>query len=143
MNSDREAKHNEMIRALAEQVFSAGRYELLEDILHADYEDHSAPPGLRDRGGFAKIVQFWRDNTSRFDVRVVHLFADGEFVGMVDETTGVHDKNTIFGVAPHGRAFAFQAVHAFRFADGKLRDHWVQTGLPEVIQQWTGGGRKL
>jgi predicted SnoaL-like aldol condensation-catalyzing enzyme len=141
MGSDGKTKHVAMIKTLAEQVFSTGRYELLDDILHPDYEDHSAPPGLQRRDGFGKIVHFWRDNTSRFTVRVVHVFANGEFVGMVDETTGVHDKNPIFGVAPNGRPFSFQAIHAFRFADGKLHDHWVQTGLPDVIKEWTDAKR--
>jgi hypothetical protein len=66
-----------------------------------------APPGIRDRGGFRKIVEFWRGNTSSFKVRVMQIFPAGDRVSMVDETSGVHDKTMIFGVPPNGRAFSF------------------------------------
>ena len=136
---EQEQANVKMIRALAEEVFSLGRVELLQEILHSEYQDHSAAEGLRDRDGFRKIVDFWRGGTSRFNVRVEHVFADGDFVGMVDETTGVHDKSTLFEVPPNGRSFRFQVVHAFRFVDGKLHDHWVQTSLPDVIGSWKTG----
>ena len=129
------------VRALAEQVFSAGRLELVDELVHPDFHDYSAPEGLRDRDGFRQIVQFWRMNTSKFQVKVVKIFATDEWVGMVDETSGVHDRNEIFGVAPNGASFAFEAVHAFRMQEGKMREHWVQTSVPEVLQGWIGQHR--
>src|SRR5258706_2832414 len=132
---EHEQSNMKMIRALAEQVFSLGKVELLAEILHDRYEDHSAPEGLRDRDGFRKIVEFWRSGTSRFNVRVEHVFAGGAFVGMVDETTGVHDKGTLFDVSPNGRSFRFQVVHAFRVVDGRLHEHCGLTGLSGARQQ--------
>jgi predicted ester cyclase len=136
-NHEREQAHMRTVRTLAEQVFSMGKVDLLPELLHAEYEDHSAAEGLRDRDGFRKIVEFWRGRTSGFNVRVDRIFASGDFVGMVDETSGVHDKSDLFGVPPNGQSFRFEVVHAFRFSEGRLREHWVQTALPDVLRRWT------
>jgi predicted ester cyclase len=124
------------VRTIAEEVFSRGRVELIPELIDPDYEDHSAPSGLRDRDGFRAIVEFWRASTSEFRVRVVHVFAAGDWVGLVDETSGVHDRGPLFGVPANGQRFSFQAVHAFRLNDGRFREHWVQTSLAEVLRRW-------
>jgi nogalonic acid methyl ester cyclase/aklanonic acid methyl ester cyclase len=135
----KEQANIDVIRVVAEEVFSGGKLERLEELLHTEYEDHSAPPGFRDRAGFRAIVEFWRTNTSSFQAKVEHIFASGDFVGMVDQKSGVHDKAPLFGIPPNGKSFSFQSVHAFRFVDGKLRDHWVQTSLPMVLESWSKG----
>src|SRR5258708_16998022 len=112
---EQEQANVKMIGALEEEVFSLGRVELLQEILHSQYQDHSAAEGLRDRDGFRKIVDFWRGGTRRFNVRVEHLFADGDFVGIVDETTGDHDMSTLFVAPPNRRSLRVLVVHPCRF----------------------------
>jgi predicted ester cyclase len=136
MNTEIEIANLGTIRRVAEEIFTAGRTGLIVELIHPAFHDHSAPEGMRDRDGFRRIVEFWRGNTSSFQVKVVHAFSSGDWVGMVDETSGVHDRNPVFGVAPNGKAFSFQAVHAFRMVEGRMREHWVQTSLPEVLRSW-------
>ncbi len=62
---EQEQANVKMIRALAEEVFSLGRVELLQEILHSQYQDHSAAEGLRDRDGFRKIVDFAARDAAR------------------------------------------------------------------------------
>jgi predicted SnoaL-like aldol condensation-catalyzing enzyme len=138
--SAREAKHQAAVRQAAEEVFTQGRVELLDEILHPEYQDHSAPEGLRDRAGFARIVETWRGGASQFRVEVVRIFGSGDWVGMVDVTSGVHDRGPIFGIPPSGKPFRFGAVHAFRFEEGRMREHWVETGMPFAFPAIVSGG---
>jgi predicted ester cyclase len=121
------------------EVFSRNRPDMLGDILHPAYFDGDAPPGRQDAAGFAQIIAFWHSSFSAFGVQIVHVFGDGEWVGMLDRTTGVHDKGPAFGVPANGRVLAFEANHIFRFSEGKIREHWVKTNLATALEQLAKG----
>jgi len=132
-------RNQAMVRALAEEVFTAGHLDRVDQLVDPELIDHTAPEGMRDRDGFRRIVEAWRAATSDLRVRVVQLFGAGEWVGMVDETSGVHDRAPLFGIPPSGRRFRFGAVHAFRCRSGRMLEHWVETSMRAALAPGQAG----
>lgn len=135
-----EQRNLEAITRLAEDVFTGGRLELLDQLVHPDLDNHSSPPGQRDRDSFRGTVEFWRSSLSDLRVEPIELVASGDYVSMVDRTSGIHDKAEFFGIPPNGQEFSLEAVHVFRMEDGMMREHWVQTSLAQGLEELAAAG---
>jgi steroid delta-isomerase-like uncharacterized protein len=125
-----------LVRRLVEEVQSGHNLGLVNELLAADFVDHSVPPGLPpDREGvkmqFAMFFQAFPD----LHVVIHEQVAEGDRVVTRKTFHGTHQGDLI-GIPPTGRPVAFDVIDILRVRDGRITDHWNlvdQLGLMRQI----------
>lgn len=90
---------------------------MLDDLVAPDVVNHAAPPdrqqGIENWSGvLASVPKLGPQHSA-----VEDLIAEDEKVVLRLHRSGTHE--------PTGRNFSIENVHIFRFADGKIVEHWA------------------
>jgi steroid delta-isomerase-like uncharacterized protein len=59
---------------------------------------------------------------------IQNMVADGDYVAMWNVATATH-RGELFGMPPSGKQINMRDFHFFRFADGKIVEHWNSVSL--------------
>jgi predicted ester cyclase len=117
------------------EVASAGRYDVLDEILAADFVDHDAAP---DQGpGVEGLKGFFRKMRGAFpDLKAepIEIVGTGDHVAMRYAISGPHEGE-FQGVAPTGKSFKVAALQLARFEDGRCVERWGSTDEPGMMKQ--------
>ncbi len=117
------------------EVASAGRYEVLDEILSPDFVDHDPAP---DQGpGIDGLKSFFRTMHAAFPdlkAEVVEMTATDEHVAMRYTLSGTH-KGAYMGIAPTGKSFKVAAVQLGRYENGKCVERWGSTDELGMLKQ--------
>ncbi|RKN39559.1 ester cyclase [Streptomyces hoynatensis] len=69
------------MRLFVAQVQQAGRFELIDSLVHPDYRNHTAEPGQgRDREGVRATTRALHAAFSGLTVRILHCVGEGDLV---------------------------------------------------------------
>ena len=114
---------------------SAGRYEVLNEILAPNFVDHDAAP---DQGpGIDGLNNFFQKMRSAFpDLKVepVEVVATDDHVAMRYTISGTH-RGDFQGVAPTGKTFKVAALQLARFENGQCVERWGSTDELGMMKQ--------
>lgn len=117
------------------EVASAGRYEVLDEILAPSFVDHDPAP---DQGpGIEGLKGFFRTMRSAFPdlkAEVVEMIATDDHVAMRYTISGTH-KGEFQGVAPTGKSFEAAALQLARFENGRCLERWGSTDELGMLKQ--------
>ena len=116
--------HKSAVRAVYEEGFSKGRFEVLHEHLHDDYVNHNPIPGAQP--GLPGLETAMAGLRSAFpDLRytIEDPVAEGETVAIRATMEGTH-LGMFRGVAPTGRHFAVTSLAIVRFESGKVAERW-------------------
>lgn len=117
------------------EVASAGRCEVLDEILAPNFVDHDAAP---DQGpGIEGLKGFFQKMRSAFpDLKAnpVELIATDDHVAMRYTLSGTH-KGHFQGVAPTGKSFEVAALQLARFENGQCVERWGSTDELGMMKQ--------
>src|ERR1700744_3730978 len=106
--------------------FGAGRYDLAEESVTADYVDHEAPPGTPPGPEGANAMLRWlRGAFGDLSYEILDAFTDRDRVAMRVATRGTH-TGEFMGNAPTGRRFDIESIHIYRIENGKVAEHWAK-----------------
>ena len=106
--------------------YGAGRYDLAEQMVTADYVDHEAPPGTPSGPEGANAVLDWlRGAFNDLSYEIKDAFGAGDRVAIRLTTRGTH-TGEFMGKPATGRPFEFDAIHLFRVEDGRVAEHWAK-----------------
>ncbi len=124
-------------RRLVEQVFNGKNLAALDEILAANYVDHTYPPDVPLPPGPQGFKQFIGMYLSAFPDLHYHLeaeIAEGELV--VHHAT-VHGtlKGEFGGMPPTGKHATWSEIHIGRFSGGRLAEHWGLVDQMGMMQQ--------
>jgi pimeloyl-ACP methyl ester carboxylesterase/predicted ester cyclase len=105
------------------EAVQAGRLDLIDDLVSADFVDHGAPPGMIPPGpeGYRTVFRML-EAALRIEYTMLDVVAGGESVMAWVRCTGTH-VGELFGIPATGRDFAFEAMHRYRVEDGVIREH--------------------
>lgn len=108
------------------EYYGAGRYDLADQCVTADYVDHEAPPGTPCGPEGANAVLRWlRGAFEDLSYEVKDAFGSGDRVAVRLVTRGTH-TGEFMGKPATGRAFKFEAIHIYRIEDGRVAEHWAK-----------------
>jgi predicted ester cyclase len=126
------------MRRILTEVFSEGRLDVLDVVLHPDFVNHNAPPGL-DGGarGLKLIVSMERGGVPDLRYTILHEAEDGDLVFQHALVTGTH-LGPLFGVEATGRKLQWHEMHVARVKDLRCIEHW---GVTDMASLWTQIGR--
>ena len=129
-----------VIRRYFHEAWNEGRLEVLDELLTADYRNHSPstadpPPGP---GGLKPIVAAMRRAFPdlRYQIREI-LVGGADLVAVRVEVTGTH-RGDFFGMSPTGRSFRVAQVNLERFREGRIAEHWRVTDEASLVRQLGG-----
>ena len=105
--------HKELVRRLYEDVFSAGRLEVVDELMTPNYVNHDPPPGAgHTREDVKGIAAGFRRRIPGFQARVERIVAEGDLVAVQGTAAGS-------GGTPEIKLGEF-----FRIEDGRIAERW-------------------
>ncbi|HLF29271.1 MAG TPA: ester cyclase [Anaerolineae bacterium] len=119
---------------LFDEEFNQGNPAVADEIIAADYIDHSALPApAPGREGFKKRAEMLR---AGLDPKITfgNFLAEGDLVSFTWTMNGTH-RGVFAGMPPTGKAVTVNGINVERFADGKIVEHWSQFDMVGVLRQ--------
>lgn len=117
------------------EVASAGRYDVLDEILAPGFVDHDPAPDQAP--GIEGLKGFFRTMRAAFpDLKAepVELVATDDHVAMRYTISGTH-HGAFQGVAATGRRFEVAALQLARFENGRCVERWGSTDELGMLTQ--------
>ncbi|HWI93636.1 MAG TPA: ester cyclase [Flavisolibacter sp.] len=114
-------KNKQTVERFIQEVWNNRNFDVLDEVLHPDYQDHSFLPSVPPT---KEGLKFWIQNTSdAFDhkTHIESIVSEGNHVAIRIRFSVTH-IGTWRGVAPTGRQANIKGFRFFTLKDGKLRN---------------------
>jgi steroid delta-isomerase-like uncharacterized protein len=141
MNGERHAFAMEdtkipIIRRYFAELFNQGRLQLVPELLHPQYVNHSpgSPDLPRGRDGVALVVQALRRGMPDLRYDIDEMVVGEDAVAVRATLTGTHDGD-LFGMAPTGKRLEVKQMTFERFLDGRIVAHHRLTDELSMLRQ--------
>ena len=122
-------------RQLIEELFSTGNQEIADEVLAADYVDHSpSRPGLSGPENLKRAVGEWRVAFPDTRNVIEDMVAEGDKVA-VRWTTYARHRGKFMGIAAIGNRIAVTSFGIFRLSGGRIVESWDTFNVVEMMQQ--------
>lgn len=119
------------------ELFGQGKLELIDELLHPAYVNHSPSPGLPPgREGLRVVVPALRAAFPDLSYTIEELVVGADSVATRTTVRGTH-RGDFFGLAPSGRAFSVQQMTIERFEGERIIAHHRVTDEAALIRQLT------
>lgn len=129
-------RKSDVIRRYFLELFNQGRVELLPELLHPDYINHS--PGSPElpigRDGVGIVVQALRRAFPDLSYRIDELVEGEDIVAARTTLTGTH-QGDFFGIAPTGKRVEVKQMTFEHFRDGRISAHYRLTDDLSLLRQ--------
>ncbi len=136
-----ESMKKQVYRRFVEEVINKGNLDIIPELYHPDYVDHSAPPGIPHTGTiFEQVAQIPKMFRGAFpDVHFVieSMVDEGDWVATRVTGTAQHLGRPFMGVPPTGRKVVWTSFGFFRVQDNKIIEHWGAPDLAGLREQIT------
>ena len=122
-------------RQLIEELFSTGNQEIADEVLAADYVDHSpSRPGLSGPENLKRAVGEWRVAFPDTRNVIEDMVAEGDKVAVRWATYATH-RGKFMGIAATGNRIAVTSFGIFRLSGGRIVESWDTFNVVEMMQQ--------
>ncbi len=132
------SKSNEaMVRRIPEVITSQGKLELIDEIFHPDFVDHTYVPafGLSPgREGIRQFITMLRTGFPDIDIKAQDTFSDGDKVAVRNLAKGTH-LGEFMGILPTGKEATWTEIHIVRIQDGQVVEHWANVDQLGIMRQ--------
>ena len=123
-----------VVRRNTEEVQGGGNFDLFEELFADNFLDHTPQPGRTpDKDGARQLYKVLRSAFPDFHAEIHFQLADDDRVTTYKTYHGTH-RGDFFGIAPTGRAIAFETVDVMRVRDGKILE---EIGLDDGVTALT------
>jgi predicted SnoaL-like aldol condensation-catalyzing enzyme len=107
------APRKELVRRLYEDVFSAGRLEVVDELMSEDYVNHDPPPGSgHTREDVKAIAAGFRERIPGFQARIERIVAEGDMIAVQGIASGSDGTPQI------------KLGEFFRIEDERIAERW-------------------
>ena len=118
-------KNKALARRYQEEVWGKGDLALIDELLGADFVDHSLPVGMDPSiAGAKRAVKGALDAFPDGQWTVEDLIAEGDKVVIRWKLQATHEHE-FRGIAPGGKPVAVAGITILRIAGGKIVERWV------------------
>jgi steroid delta-isomerase-like uncharacterized protein len=112
-----------VVRRFVDEVVNEGRFEVLNEVVHPEFVDHSPDPGQSPgRDGLHQALVALRTAFPDFRSSHEQLVAEGDMVAYREVSRATH-QGTFHGITATGRRIEVEEMHFVRIADGKIAEH--------------------
>lgn len=126
----------EVLRRNIEQVWGAGRLDLVDELFAPDVVDHNPAPGSAPgRDGIRDAVVAFRAGVPDLTMTLHTVLADGDRGTDHWTLTGTHTGD-LFGIPASGRRVEFSGMDVVRVgAEGRITDIWHVEEMVALLGQ--------
>jgi predicted ester cyclase len=116
-----------VVARLWEEAFNDGALDVLNELAHEEFVNFDTVTNGPDF--LAGLISAQRAAFPDMHFTPVQILAAGDWVITRARWTGTFRAPFAFvglaGIEPTGRSFDVESVHAFRFVNGKIAEHWA------------------
>ena len=124
-----------IVRRMYDEVVGQGKLDLIDELVDPDVVEHEEFPGISPgREGVKEFFSMFRNAFPDLQFAVEDMVAEGDKVAARITIRGTH-KGPFLDIAPTGKQITVDAIDIFRFASGKIVDHWGVTDQMSMMQQ--------
>jgi steroid delta-isomerase-like uncharacterized protein len=125
-----------LARRYFEEVWNQGKVDVLDELLAADYVNHTPSTGHPPKGpgGLKPIVLAIRRAFPDLHYTIDDVIATGENVVIRTTMTGTHEGD-LFGIPPTHRKVKVMQIQIERIKDGRIVEHWRVTDELSLMRQ--------
>src|ERR671910_2807992 len=136
-NAHMSAEENKVVvRRLIDEVYNQGNLNVADELLAAEYVDHTVPPGKFAGGeGLKRSVAKQRASSSDLHISIKEQIAEGDKVVTWVISSGTHDRERFLGLAPTGERMTMKHIFISRVVEGKIVEVWGVSDISDVWQQ--------
>lgn len=128
-------RNKTIVRRFVEEFQNGGNESAAEELLAADFVDHSPFPGVSpDREGVKRLFAALRQAFPDLRARIHDQLAEKDRVATRKTFRGTH-RGEFLGIAPTGRSVSFDVIDVVRVADGRIAEQWNVIDLMGLLQQ--------
>jgi predicted ester cyclase len=118
-------KNKALARRYQEEVWGKGNLALIDELLAADFVDHSLPAGMDPTfAGAKRAVKGALDAFPEGQWTVEDLIAEGDKVVIRWKMKATHEHE-FRGIAPGGKPVTITGITILRMPGGKIAERWV------------------
>lgn len=122
------------VRRLIEEVIGRGNFDLVDELVAADYVGHTPFPEINSREGHKQFFIALRRAFPDLEVTVNDQLAEGDKVVTRWTARGTH-KGEFMGIPPTGKSAVMTGIDIDRIANGKLAECWTNSDDMGLMQQ--------
>lgn len=126
-----------IVRRFFAEVMNAGNVDAADGFVTPAYVEHQHLPGGEGHQGIAVAKAFlsmMRGAFPDYRCEVEDLIAEGDRVVARVTVSGTH-RGELMGLAPTGKRITAAGIEVFRFADGKMAEHWATFAALDMLRQ--------
>lgn len=124
------------------EVFTQGKVELIDEVLHEDFVEHEeVPPGIPPGRETPKaMLTLMRSAFPDFRADVEELLQDGNKVIARARFSGTH-QGEFMGIPATGNTFDINVIDIMEFQGDKAIAHWGLMDTAKMMEQLGVGGQ--
>lgn len=130
-------QNKETTRRLYEAI-SAGRIEVLDDVVAEDFVDHEEMPGVMEgvqgRERARQVFTIFRTAFPDVDFAIEDMIAEDDKVFARLTMTGTH-RGDFMGLPATNHQITVPFADSLRFENGRIAEHWGVTDTGQMMQQ--------
>lgn len=122
------------MRRLVIELQQNGNYDLIPEMIHPEFEDHTPDPGLSPYyDGVKSIMMLLHQTLGEVKIEILSMVSDGETVATHKVLRGIQ-LGDLTGKPATNAPIQMVVMDFMKFKDGKVKDHWATRGAPEDIK---------
>jgi steroid delta-isomerase-like uncharacterized protein len=142
MTTQMSADPKAVVRRFIDEVFVAGRFDAVDELVTEDFTPHTWGPMPQGRDGLKQAIERVSAGLSDASMTIDDLVAEGDLVA-VRLTSSATQTGPFMGIPPTGKRYEIGEIHWFRLRDGRIAEHWHQADFLGMLRQlgaMPGGG---
>jgi len=128
------AASREMVKRIFNEALNQRKFEVVDEILHPDYVNHTFPAPAKGPAGFRQIITMFDSAFPDMKITVEDTIEEGNKVATWGYWTGTH-KGDFQGIPATGKNVKIGYIDTWKIKDGKLHENWVQMDIAGLMQQ--------
>ena len=129
-----EERNKEVVREFTRIFKNEHNVERVAHLFDKNFSHHFRAPLPAGFEGFKQIGRMMNGAFPDVVVTEQDLIAGGDKVVERSSAVATH-RGSLMGERPTNKRINWTEIHIYRLQDGKIREHWVEMAMMELLQQ--------
>ncbi len=135
--TEQEKLNKEVVLRFNKEVLEDGSIDAINDIIHPDFINHTAPGTVRGPQGIIDFtINILRSALTEINVAIFDQIIEGNKVVTRKTVSGTHVAN-FMGIPPSRKIVNINIIDIITLKDGQYIEHWSIRDLQDVINKST------
>jgi steroid delta-isomerase-like uncharacterized protein len=129
-------QNKQISRRLLEDAFSAGRYDVIDEVVAPNFviHDPSVTEEMRGPNGIRQLIETYRSAFPDLQAKVEEQIAEGDRVATRWSAHGTH-RGPLLGIDATGKEASVTGITIDRIQNGRIVESWSNWDTLGLLQQ--------